>query len=103
MNRKLVTPELTINCLMQTIFNDRKSDTEISSLGGVFQRSALAVGNNSGSKISCCFFSDILKFCSPLAYIPIYYHSIGRQVTKGHTKICFGATFRLDDETAKSK
>ena len=45
---------------------------------------------------------DILKFCSPLAYIPLYYHSIGRQVTKGHTKICLGATFQLSVVT-KSK
>ena len=86
---------------MQKIFNDRKSDTESLLRGGVFQGSALAVGNNGGGKISCCFFGDILKFCSPLAYIPIYYHSIGRQVTKGHTKICFGATFRLDDEATQ--
>ena len=84
---------------MQTIFNDRKSDTEIFSPGRG-PKSPLAVGNNGSGKISCCFFGDILKFCFPLAYIPIYYHSIGRQVTQGPTKICFGVTFRLDDETA---
>ena len=56
--------------------------------GGVFQSSALAVGNNGGGKISCCFFSDILKFCSPLAYIPIYYHGIGRQQWQRVTLRC---------------
>ena len=45
----------------------------------------------------------IFEILLPSAYIPIYYHSIGRQVTKGHTKICFGATFWLENETAKSK
>ena len=64
--------------------------------GGVFQRSPLTVTNNGAVKISCCFFGDILNFCSPLAYISIHYHSISRQVIKTRIKICFGATFRLD-------
>ena len=57
-------------------------------------KEVLAVGDNGGGKISCCFFDDIVKFCSPLAHIPlIYYHSIGRKVTKTRSKICFEAPF----------
>ena len=89
----LLNGPLSIKCKQ---FNDRKSDSKSPIRGGVFQRSPLAVGNNGGGKISCCFFGDILKFCSPLAYISIHYRSIGRQVTKTHTKICFGTTFRLE-------
>ena len=87
---------------MQTIFYQRNSDTEISSPGGEgsSKRSALVVGNNGGGKISCCFFGA-WNSAPLLLYIPTYYHSIGRQVTKGHTKICFGATFRLDDEATQ--
>ena len=64
--------------------------------GGVFQKSPLAVRNNGSGKISCSFFGNILKFCSPLVCIPIYYQSIGRKATKTHTKICFGATLPLE-------
>ena len=47
--------------------------------------------------------------CSPLAYISIHYRSIGRQVIKTHTKICFferhfgSSLVCCDDETAKSE
>ena len=42
------------------------------------------------------FLRWYFEFCSPLAYISIHYRSIGRQVTRTHTKpICFGETFRL--------
>ena len=80
MPRKLVTPELTtVQCKQ---FNDRESDTEIYSLGrGLPKLNPLAVGNNGDGKISCCFFGDILIFCSTLAYISIHNHSIGRKVT----------------------
>ena len=89
------------HCLMQTIPRQSRIANLLSGEGS-FKLSPLAVANNGGGKISGCFFGDILKFCSPLAYISIHYRSIGRQVTKGHTKICFGATFRLDDEATQT-
>ena len=95
------------HCLMQTIqrianlpFREESS-----------KLSPLTVRNNGGGSISGCFFGDILKFCSPLAYTSIHYRSIGRRVTK--TTLRYGlsgrATFRLKscrrdvDKTAKSE
>ena len=38
-------------------------------------------------KMSCCFFADIFKLSSPLAYIAIHYRRVSRRATKTHTKI----------------
>ena len=68
--------------------NNSTTESRIANLlsgEGSSKLSPLAVGNNGGGKMSCCFFGDILKFYSPLAYISIHYRSIGRQVTKTHT------------------
>ena len=77
MNRKLVTPEWTTANNSTTESWILKSPLR----GGVFQRSALSFGNNGGGNIFCCFFGDILKFFSPLAYIPTYYHNIGTKAS----------------------
>ena len=42
---------------------------------------------------SVIFLNPVLLW---LAYIPMHYQSIGRNVTKTHTKNCFGVPFRLE-------